>query len=717
MRLGCYFWSLAALSGLTSSNLAAADTADNAPQKDVPPYYAMAISSDELAALKESVIADFAAATEKYHQNMTVAQDLINSSAIIGQAAAKRLIIIDNLIHYIGEELKGNTVDNVFKAKKAVRELRQFNAYLESAATLYRADQALKTFRISVKDFGATGDGVTDDGPAIRKAIAHAATLGGKTTVFLPRGNYLIAAAEPDWDYRKNPVLDRTCDIKRQLPLDRAHIALINRENLIIEGEPGTELYFGSYGQNGFSVFGCRNVTLRNLSLGYRQTPPFSQGTIIAVDSATKSCVFQPDAGFPSPEDPRFDKSRLFGFTRTADGTDFVRSNASCSTYHFSRIENLGDNRFRFFLNAGYRNLCELAAGQKFTFFGRSNYPYVVRTRFSAFCTLDRLTVRDAANAIFSSSNNLSLHVADCMIKPQPGHLGITPADGLFSGDNLIAPYLSGTTFSHIGDDGFNIFAHSRFIQRLEGRDIEIEASTIVFTPGDLVQLLSPVTGQVIAENIVEKAEHITVDGKRKIRITLEKEFPVPVVVGNTKYSMLANISGEKKELEQIPHILLNADREGIGAVAVGNTFMNCSNNAIRVRAPNVLVENNTITNQQRCAVIGEAAYTWNEIPGPHNLIIRDNRINGATHGVHVFLNNLKGTRLAVQAFGAISVVNNTIENCHVPIAIANAEYVTVENNKIDGIDGTNPPITVKASGAVVKNNTIGTRKLKPICR
>lgn len=717
MRQGCYLWSLAVLSGLTSGNPASAGAADNAPQKEVPPYYAMAISPSELAALKESVIADFAAATEKYHRNITVAQDLIHSSAMIGQAAAKRLIIIDNLIYYIGEELKGNTVDNVFKAKKAVRELRQFNAYLESAATLYRADLALKPVRISVKDFGATGDGVTDDGPAIRKAIAAAATPGVKTTVFLPRGNYLIAAAEPDWDYRTNPVIDRTCDLKRRLPLDRAHISLINRENLIIEGEPGTELYFGNYGQNGFSVFGCRNVTLRHLSLGYRQTPPFSQGTIVAVDSATKSCVFQPDAGFPSPEDPRFDKSRLFGFTRTADGTDFVRGNASCSTYHFSRIEHLGDNRFRFFLNAGYRNLCELAAGQKFTFFGRSNYPYVVRTRFSAFCTLDRLTVRDAANAIFSSSNNLSLHVADCMIKPQPGHLGITPADGLFSGDNLIAPYLSGTTFSHIGDDGFNIFAHSRFIQRLEGRDIEIEASTIVFTPGDLVQLLSPVTGQVIAENIVEKAEHITVDGKRKIRITLEKEFSVPVVAGNTGYSMLANISGEKKELEQIPHILLNADREGIGAVAVGNTFTNCSNNAIRVRAPNVLVENNTITNQQRCAVIGEAAYAWNEIPGPHNLIIRNNRIDGATHGVHIFLNNLRGTRLAVQAFGAISVVNNTIENCHVPIAIANAEYVMVENNKIDGIDGTNPPIAVNASDAVVKNNTIGARKRKPIRR
>jgi hypothetical protein len=46
---------------------------------------------------------------------------------------------------------------------------------------------------VSVKDFGATGDGVTDDTAAIQAAITYLDTLGGGT-IHVPRGEYIISS-------------------------------------------------------------------------------------------------------------------------------------------------------------------------------------------------------------------------------------------------------------------------------------------------------------------------------------------------------------------------------------------------------------------------------------------------------------------------------------------------------------------------------------------
>ena len=61
--------------------------------------------------------------------------------------------------------------------------------------TLYPSVQAVKNEIInsknyvSVKDYGAVGDGVTDDTPAINSALTYCETING--TLFFPSGNYL----------------------------------------------------------------------------------------------------------------------------------------------------------------------------------------------------------------------------------------------------------------------------------------------------------------------------------------------------------------------------------------------------------------------------------------------------------------------------------------------------------------------------------------------
>ena len=59
-------------------------------------------------------------------------------------------------------------------------------------AAVSRSVQAkLRDYAVSVKDFGATGDGVTDDQSAIQATIDAVSALGGGT-VYLPPGNYVL---------------------------------------------------------------------------------------------------------------------------------------------------------------------------------------------------------------------------------------------------------------------------------------------------------------------------------------------------------------------------------------------------------------------------------------------------------------------------------------------------------------------------------------------
>ena len=62
----------------------------------------------------------------------------------------------------------------------------------DGANAVARTEQAKLRDFISVKDFGAVGDGVTDDTAAIQNALNSCSTRGG--TIYMPVGNYLTSA-------------------------------------------------------------------------------------------------------------------------------------------------------------------------------------------------------------------------------------------------------------------------------------------------------------------------------------------------------------------------------------------------------------------------------------------------------------------------------------------------------------------------------------------
>ena len=85
---------------------------------------------------------------------------------------------------------------NTLRADLASRDLELGDNLLTVkqpfTGSVARTQHSKNTDHVSIKDFGAVGDGVTDDTAAIKAAFAYAATKGKGCTIDIPDGTYLL---------------------------------------------------------------------------------------------------------------------------------------------------------------------------------------------------------------------------------------------------------------------------------------------------------------------------------------------------------------------------------------------------------------------------------------------------------------------------------------------------------------------------------------------
>ncbi len=151
------------------------------------------------------------------------------------------------------------------------------------ALSIYLQAQAA-TFNVKDAAYGAVGDGVHDDTPAIQAAVNAAIAAGAGNTVYLPAGTYLVANG----------------------PLD-----IINSTGLTFmgAGAASTMIWYtrADLGRC-FFAYGNTNLTIENLSSDVQNLPAtgqydlgIAQGTITAVNTAAKppTVTVQVESGYP----------------------------------------------------------------------------------------------------------------------------------------------------------------------------------------------------------------------------------------------------------------------------------------------------------------------------------------------------------------------------------------------------------------------------------
>ena len=151
---------------------------------------------------------------------------------------------------------------------------------------------------INVKDYGAKGDGVTDDTNAIQRAINYAVSHN-KGCVLFPEGQYKLTKTTDAIVYPNN---------------DGACLYVKDAENLSIIGENST-LSVNIHGQTILEIINSKNITVENLELvGYGLFPQQDTSTGLAEKGDNTGGYFDGTHYFPFFKNNSIDTSEYTGF-------------------------------------------------------------------------------------------------------------------------------------------------------------------------------------------------------------------------------------------------------------------------------------------------------------------------------------------------------------------------------------------------------------------
>jgi len=652
----------------------------------------------------EGLEADIARALSRSDRTFDLAEKV--AAGLTGHertAVEKRIEIARRLKHYVARRACAPERDELILAWQGAMDLENLYDYFQREAKRAEArKQAPAPQTLNVRAFGATGDGRTDDGPAIRAAFAAAAACkGAPTVVLLPAGTYRVGA-DPRSPFKDFTLHDwQTGDNRGDTPYwswssTSLHLFLHNLDNVTVRGEgPKTKIVFTDSTKGGFGLYGCSGCTIEDMEVDYPDNPS-TQGTIAAVETEPFALVFRRQAGYPDPDSPRFlqAKSRYFSpigadgryLPRGVGRMGSVERMAEDGLFWFKPLPQHADNPLWRSMKAGDR----IALVARYA----ENSANPVKAQWSAFCTVRNVRFLDSPGQVFWFSGCYAYAITGCRATGRDGSDDWVAgnADAIL-GSGLIGPYVSDCVFSGLEDDGINISSNTGEITSVP----ESRRLAQCRTNGS-----QPAAGGFVSDGV---------DGRIKMFFRYGKDDrmtrPMPDTVVSAQ-DLRDSADAKKAWFDRV-----GAQRRGVrrsdkniripnttGAVLRNTEFSNLRGRGIQVHCGNMLIENVNVHDVTGVGISIHALLSWSMCYDIYNILVRNctfARLGGG-YGVSTHPEELVPEDPIVHRMH----FDIELENCRIdpgdgkPGAfVANADEVTFRNCTF-GPGCSNPPVRTR---------------------
>ena len=543
---------------------------------------------------------------------------------------------------------------------------------LSSVATLSAAETpaALKT--INVKDFGAKGDGLTDDTAAINAAIVAAQKQGAGAVVSLPSGRY-----------------------KTALGAEKS-IRIAGADGLTFQGEGDTTIVSGDLDEPVFRLQDSKGVTVRKISIDHDPLG-YTQGTITSVDVPNMSCEVSIDPGYPAPNDPRFKGSQVHPFV-------FPDKKYYQLDRHWPKpieMVKTGEHTWRWKLEGPPH--IDNWLGKRFFIYTESRSHAFVLTNLRDTTLEDINYWGGGANAgyyIRGLEGTTTFRRFVIGVPPGSGRLYSCAGGGQVSGlrGKLLLDHCD---YSKIDDDGIDILSnYTRIIEQRDKRTLIVQAKSSDYRAGDRVELWDWQHKKIRADAVITTA---TSNPEGTFTIALDRDVVTERVGAGTglNFSREAMTDGIDR--------LINVATVGQETIIRDSKFQVFRAKCLNLKAANCTVERCTFSDSFQPAIFAAPEWYFEEGSSIRNFTVRDCTFTDNNHP-----NIVIGASPLTGVNGTQPIVSDAPEDIS-----HDSTKILIEGNSFSGFGTTpsvfdwqwpiGPAITITCAAQVmIRGNTFG---------